>query len=480
MKKVVIIGAGISGLSLAWHLQKRCGPAIDLHIIDKAPRAGGWMYTKNIDGFLFEMGPRTFKASRCQALLELIYDMGLEESLIFSSKDSVKRYIWLNGKLQLLPSNPLSLFTSPLTRGSLLSLAKEWFVPPGTGEDESIYDFVTRRLNQKVANTLFDPFTLGIFAGDIRKLSIRSCFPGLFDWERNKGSITGGIFSLLKEKMQNKQKINPYHQLSHVGLFSLKEGNYRLIEEMTSKLNADIQYSTEVISIKPKGQGVEVVTTSRSIFADSVFLATPVKDTARLLSFLTSSNLSFFNELKTVTLGAVYLGYKKNLLQDKAFGYLIPSSEKEKVLGVVWDSIIFPKRNTFPEETKLTVVIGGAHNPESTKFTESDCLRLAKDAVYRHMGITAVPDAVGYTLAKDSIPQFEVGHFRKLEAFEKGLHELCPQIKLVGNYLDSVSVNGCIERAQKIAEKWSKEQGVNPPSAPPPPFFVSPQPIHSK
>ncbi len=480
MKKVVIIGAGISGLSLAWHLQKRCGPAIDLHIIEKAPRAGGWMHTKNIDGFLFEMGPRTFKASRCQALLELIYDMGLEESLIFSSKDSMKRYIWLNGKLQLLPSNPFSLFTSPLTRGSLLSLAKEWFVPPGTGDDESIYDFVTRRLNQKVATTLFDPFTLGIFAGDIRKLSIKSCFPGLFDWERNKGSLTGGIFSLLKEKMQKKQKINPYHQLSHVGLFSLKEGNYRLVEEMTSKLNADIQYSTEVISIKPKVKGIEVFTSSGTISADQVFLATPVKETTRLLSFLPENSLSFFNELKTVTLGAVYLGYKKNLLQDKAFGYLIPSSEKEKVLGVVWDSIIFPKRNTFPEETRLTVVIGGAHNPESTKFTESDCIALAKDAVLRHMGITAVPDAIGYTLAKDSIPQFEVGHFRKLEAFEKSLSELYPQIGLVGNYLDSVSVNRCVERGRKIAEKWAKDQGYHPPSALPPPFFIYPQPIHSK
>lgn len=480
MKKVVIIGAGISGLSLAWHLQKRCGANIDLHIIDKAPRAGGWMHTKKIDGFLFEMGPRTFKASKCHALLELIYDMGLEESLIFSSKDSMKRYIYLNGRLQLLPSNPFSLFTSPLTRGSLFTFAKEWFIPSGTGDDESIYDFVTRRLNKKIANTLFDPFTLGIFAGDIRKLSIKSCFPSLFDWERNKGSLTRGIFSLLKEKIQKKQVINPYHQLSHVGLFSLKEGNYRLIKELTSKINADFQYSTEVSSINPKENGVEVVTPSRSIFADHVFLATPMEVTKNFLSFIPESELGFFNDLKTVTLGAVYLGYKKNLLQDKAFGYLIPSSEKEKVLGVVWDSIIFPKRNTFPEETKLTVVIGGAHNPESTKFTESDCIALAKDAVRRHMGITDEPDAIGYTLAKDSIPQFEVGHFRKLEALEKTLKKLCPNVGLVGNYLDSVSVNGCVERGRKIALNWAKDQGYYPPSDAPPPFFIQPQPIHSK
>lgn len=452
-KKIVIIGAGISGLSLAWYLQKRWGDGADIQILEKSQRAGGWLYTKEVSGFLFEMGPRTFKASRCESLLGLIQELGLSDQLCFSSKESHRRFIYHEGKLELLPSHPFALFSSPLTKGCLLSLLKEPFVSSSGKEDESVYEFISRRLNAKLAERLFDPFSLGIYAGDIRKLSIRSCFPLLYEWEKKKGSLTRGLFSHLKEKRKTvKEETSLYSQLSHVGLFSLQGGNFRIAQALTSQLKGKTLYGKEVLSLQPKGNQVEITLSDQTIFADQLFLATPSKEAARLLSFVDSSTLSFLKDLPTVTLIAVNVAYRRRLLKDKAFGYLIPSSQGETVLGVVWDSVIFPEKGKASEETRLTVVLGGAHHPEASHFTEEKCVQLARSALARHLGIADEPDAVSVTIAKDTIPQFEVGHLQRFQAFEKEMKETYPQIGLVGNYLESVSLNGCIERSKKIAK----------------------------
>lgn len=456
--KAIIIGGGISGLSLAYFLQKKYGSSLSIQLIEKSARPGGWVFTQKIGSHLFEMGPRTFKVTRARDLLDLVNDLGLMDTVVASDREALKRYLFYKGKLQLLPSNPFALLSSPLTRGLLPSLLKEYFIPPSSNEDESIYDFISRRFNAKTACTLFDPFTLGIYAGDIRKLSIKSCFPLLHEWEQKKGSLTKGIFSLVKEKMSSARK-EPiiYSQLSHVGLFTLKDGIYRLIEALMQKLQMDTLFHAEVISLNPVGNKIEVATTHGSQICDHVFIATPVQETARLLSFIPDESLHFLQEIKTVTLAAVHLGFRQNLLQNKGFGYLIPSSEGEVVLGTVWDSVIFPHKNNQDSQTRLTVVMGGAHHPEVASFSNQKCLEIAKDAIRRHLGIVEEPDASAVTLAKHAVPQFEVGHSKKIAALEKSLAELCPQISLVGNYLDGVSVNACIERSKKIAEKFDKE-----------------------
>ncbi len=453
-KKVIIVGGGISGLALAWYLQKRAASFLDIQLLEKSHRAGGWLYTKELSGFLFEMGPRTFKTSKSKALLELIHEVGLSDALQSSSKDSHKRFIFHNGKLELLPSNPLALCTSPLTRRSFFSFLKEPFIFPGTKDDESIFDFVSRRFDPQIAKKLFDPFTLGIYAGDIKRLSIKSCFPALYEWEQMKGSLTAGIFSQIFKRKPRRAEASIYSHLSHVGLFTILGGNYRLVERLLTKLQIDFQYNTEVLFIRPKEDKIEVITPHKTLIADQLFLATPATVTAKLLNFLEKPIISYLEELKTATLGAVYLGYKKRVLKEKGFGYLIPSSEGESVLGVVWDSIIFPDRNRFEDETRLTVVMGGMHHPEVTDFSKEKCIELAKAALKRHLNIYVKPDAVGVTLAKNMAPQFEVGHSKKLLAFEHEIGQKLRNVEFVGNYLEGVSVNACVERAKKIADKY--------------------------
>lgn len=194
--RVIVLGGGISGLTLAWYLSKL--KTCEVLLLERETRVGGFLQTISADSFLFEKGPKIFKASRSEALLELIDDLGLSTQRLISNPNMKQRYVWRNGKLNLLPTNPISFLTSPLTRPLLGALFTEWQRPANT-EDESIWDFVVRRFNQKTAERLFDPLIVGIYAGDMKKLSIKSCFPELKRYEEQYGSLTRGFFAAKKQ-----------------------------------------------------------------------------------------------------------------------------------------------------------------------------------------------------------------------------------------------------------------------------------------
>jgi oxygen-dependent protoporphyrinogen oxidase len=190
-KRIIILGAGISGLSAAWYLS-RTAQAPDVVILEKSPRAGGWMHTDHTTGFHFEKGPRTFKVDRCSATMRLVSELGLTDKLLWSEARPHHRYLWLEEELHRFPTNPISFLLSPLTKGFMRALLTEWRQPVKYG-DETVWEFVLRRFNYDVARLFFDPMVVGIFGGDIRKISVRACFPKLKSWEEELGSVTRGF-----------------------------------------------------------------------------------------------------------------------------------------------------------------------------------------------------------------------------------------------------------------------------------------------
>ncbi|MBX7067538.1 MAG: protoporphyrinogen oxidase [Parachlamydiales bacterium] len=367
----IIVGGGITGLSAAWFLLKK-NPKAKITLLEKENRLGGWIRTCNEGGFLFEKGPRTFPFSRNPHLLELIQDLKLE--LISSEPAAAKRFILHKGHLR--------------TPGSFLPtlipyLIRELFIRPSTSDDESIYDFAARRFSPKIAETFFDPLTLGIYSGDIRKLSIRACFPALYKWEREKGSVVRGLFSSPKNKSKAK------------GLFTVKSGMETLIHELEKKLPIDIVLNCSV----EKFSEHEVIAGGKTYHADRVISALPPQ----------YSNRSIW---------VVNLAYAGDVLVKKGYGYLVPTQEKESLLGVIFDSAIFPQQNRT-SETRLTAMV----RPE-----EKEPLKAALNALERHLGINAQPVHTSTFLAKNAIPQFEVG---------------C-------TYTDGVSVDACIQKAAKL------------------------------
>jgi oxygen-dependent protoporphyrinogen oxidase len=352
------LGGGISGLSAAWFLRKKY-PKAQVILLEKTNRLGGAIQTSHEHGLLFEKGPRTFQSLKCPRLLQLIRDVGLEGELIYSPLP--KRYLWHRGKLR-----------SPFFPTFLPALLREPFRSKWCPEDESIYDFAVRRFNHKIAVTLFDPLTLGIYAGDIKKLSIRSCFPKM-----REGSV---LFSMQKGGR----------------LFTLSSGMSTLIDALAKQLDIEI-----VLNCSDE----------KRYKADRILSALP-------------------SPFEKQPLTVVNLAFAGNVLSKQGFGYLVPTSENEKILGMIWDSSVFPQQNRG-NETRMTAMM------------RSGSVADAVDAAKRHLGIAKEPIHTSAYVA--SIPQFNVGYYKQIAEYEKNSSSL-----LLGNYLEGPSVEACIQRSYRI------------------------------
>ena len=426
-KRIVILGGGISGLSLAWYL-KKYSPESAITLIERKEQLGGWLSTLPCTDFFFERGPRTFQSVRAHALLKLTSELGLEDNLIFSEKKAKRRFLWTGQKLHLVPTHPWHFLRSSLGRHLLVSFWKERKKPAFALLEESLWDFATRRFDRKVAELFFDPMALGIYAGNSHTLSVNAAFAQLKEWEKEYGSVVKGLFRSKKGKSS---------------LFTFKNGLFSLVQKLQEQLSAHICSGETVKALRFLEKTVEVETSKGVHTADVVFptLAAPVM--ADLFRTLDSQIASLFSSFFYESLYLVYLGYKKQNFPHTAFGLLIPSCEKEEVLGVVFDSEIFPQQNREVDEVRLTVMVRGKDKEQEA------VIQIAKEAVKRCCGFLATPDFVDLVAAKEAIPQYTMGHCQRVKELTDRLRAHYPNLTLVGNYLQGVSVNDCIHFAER-------------------------------
>ncbi len=393
--KVVIIGAGISGLAAGWYHKQQGN---DVTIVEKSARPGGWIHSTQESGFLFESGPRGFRpAGKGKRTLALVKELGLENELVAADKAARKRYVVLGGRLR-----PFSLGLL-LRQGVIGALLRDRRMPPAEADDETIADFCIRRFNVKITQRLVDPLVKGIFGGDAQELSMRSCFPVV--WEAEKRGPVAPNLSKNKEKPP-------------ASLYSFREGMEVLPKRLAERLEGNLLLNTPVIGVK-RGK---VVLPEKTLEADKIIAAVPAYA-------LTDEHPFTYASLTTVS-----MGWKGNLLPKKGYGFLIPSMEKERLLGMTWDSSVFPQQNQG-DQTRICVMIEG----------EGD-LETALEGVKRYLEIDRPPDAVLIGKAISAIPQYLLGHHKRLEYFQKRF-----DVELIGNNYTGVGVNDCIEAAWKSA-----------------------------
>ncbi len=404
MKKVVVLGAGISGLSVGWFLKQKWGDQIDLTILEKSERAGGWIRTLRDGEFLFEAGPRGFcPRGKGEATLELVKALGLEEALIPSSKDSKKRYIYLNGKLQQFG------FGFLLKQGMLGAVLHDLLTSKTHEEDESIEDFVGRRFNRALAQTVMDPLTKGIFGGDVGALSMRSCFPSIWKLEQEHGSVIRGILKARKKK--KKRKVFSY--TFHDGMEALTQG-------LAGALKKELKLGQTVHSLE-------------EIQADRVISTLPMRALAPLLGLEDPCTYA--------TLSLVHLGWHRSVLPKRGYGFLVPSIEKGEILGMTWDSEVFPKNF----QTRICVMISG-NGPEP------ELAMRALRSLKKYVGIETPPDVQKVTIAEHAIPQYTVGHEQRMEIFKRTLPV---HVRAIGTSFSGPGVNDSIFTARCCAQDLS-------------------------
>jgi len=415
--RVVILGGGISGLTAAYAHLKTC----EVLLLEKNTSCGGVMQSLEKGNFFFECGPRTFRTKNSPHILQLGQELGLAEEIISSSAHSTKRYVLFEKTLQPVPSwSLLALLVRAVYR--------EWRQPYFAG-DESIHAFASRRFGEAVANRLFDPLSLGVFGCDARQVSVQSAFPQLKEWEALYGSVGKGFLCTRSRKRSQPALKAP--------LFSFRQGTSSLIHALEKRLDGHIHLQEEALSLQ-KDENLIVKTARGAYPADKVISALPPHALARLLRDAAPEASLLLLSIPMISLTVVQLGYRGSILSRRGFGYLVPTSEQERVMGVVFDSEIFPSQNRG-EQTRITVMLHGSYRDSA----EMD----AHDALRRHLSLSQTPDIVHITEAE--LPVMQVGHSDKIAAIQKSLSYALPELHLVGNYLGHPAVEHCIARALK-------------------------------
>lgn len=454
MERIAIIGGGISGLSLAWFLLEK-DPAADITIFESEQQPGGKIWTDRAEGFLCEWGVNGFLDNRPKTL-ELSKKLALEP--MRSNDASRKRFIFSNGVLHRLPESPPAFLLSKLlSLTGRLRVMAEPFIPGNAKEEETLAEFARRRLGREAYEKLIDPMASGIYAGNPETLSLRACFPKVYDLEKKYGGLIRGMLKLQQEKKKQgsaeKVGAGPGGVLT-----SYFNGMGELIRSLKTMLGDRLRLGYRAVSIERKGSSYTIHFADSSSFeAETVIVASPAYAASEMLKNVDRKLSSTLAEIPYPSVSVACLGYKKEKFTADldAFGYLIPSREKRKILGTLYDSSIFPNR--APDGyALLRIMVGGARASDLAMEPESRLLEMIRKELSDIINISAEPDFVRIYRHEMAIPQYTVGHTERLRNIDAIL-EKQKNLYLTGNAYRGISVNDCIDNSAKLAEKIIEE-----------------------
>uniref|UniRef100_A0A8C4WX08 Protoporphyrinogen oxidase n=1 Tax=Eptatretus burgeri TaxID=7764 RepID=A0A8C4WX08_EPTBU len=437
-RTIAVLGGGITGLSASYYLSRVKAGIKKVVLVEASGRLGGWLHSLRLDsGAVFELGPRALRpAGNAGAnALNLVEDLGLSAEVLpvlRSAPAAQNRFLYSKGQLHALPSSFKGLLKvgGLLSRPLLWTALKEPFVRRGSKkEDETIYGFLERRMGKEVAELLADPLCRGIFAGDARYLSLRSCLPAAYEAQRLTGSLLLGLVlarskrdHLLEQcELVHRARAEQWAQWSLArGLSSLPEALTRAISSSDQQPYSEIVLGEPVQALRFTGNGQAEITLPESkIIADHVISCLPAH---ALTSILHPSLAAPLTSIQSVTVAVVNLEYPGNVLPVQGFGHLVPSSEEKGVLGIIYDSDAFPSHNRpGTATTRLTVMLGGAWFEEvfgevgegkRDKSREYFLRCEAVSAVVRHLGVMIPPSVVKTSVHQNCIPQYHEGHWK--------------------------------------------------------------------
>ncbi len=463
MPRIVIVGAGISGLCTAHFVIRElsaAGRAAEIVLFESENIAGGKMRTVREGGFNMEWGPNGFLTNKPHSL-ELVKDLGIEDRLARSSDLARKRFIYSGGTLHRLPENPQSFFRSNLLslRGRL-RIVGELFAPgPPDGIDESLGDFARRRLGPEALEKLIDPMVTGIYAGDPDRMSLRACFPLIYDLEKKYGGLVKGMIALRKERRRAGVKQEMSAGPGGV-LMSFDAGVQTLTDVLAERLAEGMHLGVEVDRIERRN-GKLLLSLSENglrgeIDTDAVVVATPAYAAAGILSPLDAALGDALSSIPYSPISVVALGYDKATLGNSmdGFGFLIPRGEKRKILGALWDSSVFPNR--APEgKALIRAMVGGVRGPELAALPPKDLIALTRSEIAVTMGIAAEPVLSRAFFHEKGIPQYLVGHGKILDRID-GRLAAQPGLFLNSNAYRGIALNDCVLQSRLAAERITK------------------------
>ena len=450
MNSVAIIGAGITGLTAAFKLQQQ---GVPVTVYEAGDHAGGVIQSVRRNGYLAESGPNTILETAPE-IEALIRALGLEERRMYSSPQAEKRYLVRNRKLIALPGSPLGFFgTSLFSAGAKLRLLREPFIAPAPqSEEESLAEFVERRLGQEFLDYAINPFVAGVYAGDPHHLSVKHAFPKLYNLEQRFGSLIKGQVLGARERKRRAEVSK-----AHAKKFSFDEGLQVLPQTIREQLGHDVLFDSPVTGIRQDASGWIVATPDRTTHHCGVIYTGPAYRLPQIeLRTERYINCASLSQVHYPPVATLVLGFRRTGLRHPldGFGMLIPEREPFNILGVLFSSTMFPNR--APDgHVLLTVYLGGTRAPHIGTADFDTHLNLAMTDLRVLLGVTGQPTFVHHAVFRHAIPQYDVGYGR-FKALMDEIETNAPGLFLAGNYRDGISLADSIVSGHKVAARVQK------------------------
>jgi oxygen-dependent protoporphyrinogen oxidase len=461
---VVVIGAGVTGLAVAQAIH-RARPDARLVVLDERERAGGNIYTERVDGFVLDAGPDSFVRTK-PAALELCRELGLESSLVQTREAARHVFVAHQGKLVRLPAGMVlgvptrlaPLMSTPLltARGKLRVLAEPLVPRRLSDDDESVEDFLSRRLGNEAATKLAAPLLGGIYAGDVRTLGIQATFPELAAFEHHYGSILRGL--MMRERgggvSPSSRELFSWLRREETSaaspFLSLRGGMGALIDALVEALPpGTLRTGARVTSIERRARGFTVRTAADVFDATSVVVATPAHVASRLVP--DGRLAAELAEVTFVSTGTVFFALEQSGARHSldGLGFIVPAGEA-RILASTWISSKWDDR--APSGGALVrAFVGGVRDPDRVaKSTDDELVELAQGELERLMGSLGRPRFTRVYRYENANPQPTVNHRARLSRLDARLETL-PGLHLVGASYDGVGIPDCIRQARHCA-----------------------------
>jgi len=466
---VAIVGGGITGLATAYYLQQKArqiGRSLTYSLIESAPTFGGKISTEVKDGFVIEGGPDSFITQK-PAALQLCRELGLDDQLIGTNDAQRKVYVLEGGRLRPLPDGVMLVVPTkftPFVLSPLISLpgkvrmGLDLVIPPRQEDsDESLADFIRRRLGQEALDKIAEPLMAGIHVADPERLSMKSAFPRLVELERRHGSLIRGM---LAQKARRAARSHNGTNRRTSAFMTLRGGLRELVQALVARLEGQLLSRTHVVGLEhvvgnptrePRQYRLHLEN-GQTLLANMVVLATPAYVAADLLEPMHPTLAEKLRAIRYVSTATISLGYRRAEFEHPldGFGFVVSAREKSHLMACTWTSTKFSER--APDRHVLVrCFVGGPHNEDLVDLPNEALIQLVRDEMHSVMGVSAQPVVTRIYRWPQANPQYDVGHLERVDEIE-ALAASLPGLYLTGSAYHGVGIPDCIRQGQETAK----------------------------
>ncbi|GGJ92101.1 protoporphyrinogen oxidase [Lentibacillus kapialis] len=454
MKKILIAGGGITGLSAAYYLQKEINEKdlpYEVKLVEAGNRLGGKIKTTRRNGFVIEQGPDSF-LSRKQPGIKLVRELGLSDQLVRNGTG--QSYVLVHNKLHKIPkgsymgvpvnvrpflSSGIFSATGKLRAGMDLVLSK------GKTGDQSLGGFFRRRFGNELVENLIEPLLSGIYAGDLDDMSIMATFPNFYQLEQKHRSLLKGLQKTMPDKKSQGKSTGKKQGM----FYSFENGMETLVESLEETLGDIVSLGAGIDHVEKKEHGYHVLLSNGEVYkADAVVMATPHDTLPKLFS-----QYDIFDELRDIpatSVANVTMAFDASAIKQDidGTGFVVSRNSDFRITACTWTHKKWP--NAAPEGKALVrCYVGGRSDQSVVDLSDDEITDIVQNDLSKTMSITAEPEFSVISRWKNAMPQYAVGHTERIANVRQNMQQKLPGIFLAGSSYEGVGIPDCISQGEK-------------------------------